>query len=220
MTDATAEIDAPGSGESAKRRQILDGARSVFLARGFDAASMGEIARAAGVSKGTLYVYFDSKEALFRDLIAEVKRATAERLTAFDPGDHDVATVLGRFARRLIAELTEPSHVALVRMVVGASEKFPDVGRAFFEAGPAFGALRLRDYLAAQAASGVLRIDDAETAAWQFMGMCNQPAMMATVFAAAPRPDPAAIERYARAAVAAFMRAHAPEPHERSLIRT
>src|SRR5262245_59317728 len=51
--------------DNAKRRQIIDGAREVFLAQGFDAASMGEIARQAGVSKGTLYVYFDSKEALF-----------------------------------------------------------------------------------------------------------------------------------------------------------
>ena len=52
----------PDTGEdSAKRRQILDGARKVFLAQGFDGASMGEIAKAAGVSKGTLYVYFQNK---------------------------------------------------------------------------------------------------------------------------------------------------------------
>src|SRR5437879_5722497 len=51
--------------DSAKRRQIIEGARAVFLAQGFDAASMNDIARKAGVSKGTLYVYFDSKEALF-----------------------------------------------------------------------------------------------------------------------------------------------------------
>ena len=52
--------------DSAKRRQIIDGARQVFLAQGFDGASMGEIARTAGVSKGTLYVYFASKEDLFQ----------------------------------------------------------------------------------------------------------------------------------------------------------
>ena len=51
--------------DSAKRRQIVQGARSIFLAQGFDAASMNDIARAAGVSKGTLYVYFDKKEQLF-----------------------------------------------------------------------------------------------------------------------------------------------------------
>ena len=54
--------------ESAKRRQILEGARTVFLAQGLDAASMGEIARVASVSKGTLYVYFDSKERLFQEI--------------------------------------------------------------------------------------------------------------------------------------------------------
>ena len=59
----TAPHAAPhGADDSAKRRQIIQGARAIFLAQGFDAASMSDIARAAGVSKGTLYVYFDNKE--------------------------------------------------------------------------------------------------------------------------------------------------------------
>ena len=61
VLDRSAEVTE----ETAKRRQIVDGAREVFLARGFDAASMGDIAKAAGVSKGTLYVYFKNKEELF-----------------------------------------------------------------------------------------------------------------------------------------------------------
>ncbi len=60
----TAPQPQRGAGD-AKIRQILDGARAVFLAVGFDGASMNEIARAAGVSKGTLYVYFPSKVGLF-----------------------------------------------------------------------------------------------------------------------------------------------------------
>jgi len=59
----TDRANAPRNDE--KIRQILDGARRVFLADGFDGASMNDIARVAGVSKGTLYVYFQSKEALF-----------------------------------------------------------------------------------------------------------------------------------------------------------
>src|SRR5436309_16054133 len=54
-----------GEEDSSKRRQILDGARKVFMDLGFDGASMNEIARSAGVSKGTLYVYFDDKNRLF-----------------------------------------------------------------------------------------------------------------------------------------------------------
>ena len=60
-----------GDEDSSKRRQILDGASKVFMEFGFDGASMGEIARAAGVSKGTLYVYFDNKEQLFQAIVQE-----------------------------------------------------------------------------------------------------------------------------------------------------
>ena len=66
--------------ESAKRRQISWMARcAMFLAQGFDAASMGEIAREAGVSKGTLYVYFDSKEHLFQAIVEEDARPRPSR---------------------------------------------------------------------------------------------------------------------------------------------
>ncbi|MBV5335990.1 helix-turn-helix transcriptional regulator, partial [bacterium] len=84
------------AGDTAKRRQIVEGARRVFRARGFDGASMGEIARAAGVSKGTLYVYFDSKQALFYALTLEEKREQAEALFAFNAADPDVRQVLRR----------------------------------------------------------------------------------------------------------------------------
>ena len=76
MTDqATLErvLPATGEDESAKRRQIIDGARAVFLSRGFDAASMNDIARAAGVSKGTLYVYFHDKERLFEAIVEQLR---------------------------------------------------------------------------------------------------------------------------------------------------
>jgi len=82
--------------DSAKRRQIMDGARKVFLTQGFDGASMGEIARAAGVSKGTLYVYFDSKEKLFQAITHEACSLQAEGIFSFDHADHDVAAVLAR----------------------------------------------------------------------------------------------------------------------------
>ena len=75
MTGAAA-VMVPGADaiDTAKRRQIIEGARQVFLTQGFDAASMGEIARQAGVSKGTLYVYFTSKEELFGAIVADQPR--------------------------------------------------------------------------------------------------------------------------------------------------
>ena len=84
----TEDIERPASEsrgvDPAKRRQIIDGASRVFLAQGFDAASMGAIAREAGVSKGTLYVYFKSKEELFEAIVEEQRRQQAEEIFTFD----------------------------------------------------------------------------------------------------------------------------------------
>src|SRR6201993_3040205 len=108
------ETGAANDGSSAKRRQIMDGARQVFLSEGFDGASMNDIARAAGVSKGTLYVYFDSKEQLFEALIREGKKEQAERLVfPGEPGD--ARELLGGFGRRLIELMTRPENIAYVR---------------------------------------------------------------------------------------------------------
>ena len=69
MDAKTLEGEVNGHDGGAKRRQIMDGARTVFLAGGFDGASMNDVARAAGVSKGTLYAYFNSKDELFEAII-------------------------------------------------------------------------------------------------------------------------------------------------------
>jgi AcrR family transcriptional regulator len=206
MTAAIAdELELDTAQESAKRKQILDGARRVFFGSGFDAASMGEIAREAKVSKGTLYVYFDSKEALFAALIEESKRATAERALVLDPEDPDVAAVLTDFAVRLIEKLTVPEHVAMVRMVIGIADKFPALARAFYEAGPNHGRRHLSAYLEAQRDRGRLVMDDPETAAWQFMGMCCHPVTVHVLLAGQPAPEPARVRSYAVASVATFL---------------
>ena len=71
--------------DSSKRRQILDGASKVFLDLGFDGASMGEIARAAGVSKGTLYVYFADKNRLFEAIVEREMLDQQKNAFNFDP---------------------------------------------------------------------------------------------------------------------------------------
>src|SRR3954449_6741099 len=97
MTDTSVlERPADGTEDSAKRRQIVDGAREVFLARGFDAASMMDIAKAAGVSKGTLYVYFKNKEELFAAIVQGECVNQAEAAFSLDESDHDLEKVLTR----------------------------------------------------------------------------------------------------------------------------
>src|SRR3954447_22684892 len=88
--------------DSSKRRQILEGARKVFMDLGFDGASMGEIARAAGVSKGTLYVYFADKFRLFAAIVEEETVHRGASNFNFDPA-RDAETVLREFGEAWIA---------------------------------------------------------------------------------------------------------------------
>src|SRR3954468_3961309 len=91
--------------DTAKRRQILDGARRVFLAQGFEGASMNDIARAAGVSKGTLYVYFENKERLFAAIVEEERYNHVNMIFDFDHEDGDIGAVLTRVAPQFSAFL-------------------------------------------------------------------------------------------------------------------
>ena len=194
-----------------KMRQILDGARRVFLADGFDGASMNDIARVAGVSKGTLYVYFQSKQALFEALIREEHRRTAERLSMFDDAEPDVALVLKRFGNALMSLMLLPEHIALVRTVSAAAAKFPAIGRAFFEAGPQYGADRLAAYFAQQVEAGALIIDDGNLAAWQFLESLQGGHLKRMLFCVCEPPPPEAVENAVARAVEMFMGVYQPK---------
>src|SRR5712664_2195092 len=126
MTTQTAVARQPsradGPEDSAKRRQIMDGARAVFLAQGFDAASMSDIARAAGVSKGTLYVYFENKEQLFGAIVERECLAHAEGVFDLDPDDHDVDTVLTRLGIAYVDFLCRPEKASALRTVIAIAD--------------------------------------------------------------------------------------------------
>src|SRR3977135_2396954 len=139
-----------------KRRQIMEGARAGSVAHGCDAASRGEIARQAGVSKGTLYVYFDSKEALFEAIVEEECQAQAEQVFALDSNDHDVEAVLTRLGYAFVRFLCRPGGQSSLRTVISISERMPAIGKPFYETGPATGIARLSRYLEDQVAGGVL----------------------------------------------------------------
>lgn len=196
--------------ESDKRRQILDGARTVFMASGFDGASMGEIARAAGVSKGTLYVYFDSKEALFEALTLEAKRELADALFQLDADDPDLHGALTGLGRSYLGKLMDPGHITIIRMVIGATEKFPRFGQAFYEAGPVQGVARLSAYLAAQVAAGRLRAMDTELGAKQFLHLCQAGLLTRLLFAAGGPVVEDEIEPRVTEAVRVFLAGYAP----------
>ena len=191
----------------AKRRQIMDGARAVFLSAGFDGASMNDIARSAGVSKGTLYAYFASKDELFEAIIRAEKAQHAERLGDFNR-EGDVRDMLIDFGVGLMRRMSDPGTLALGRVVIAAAEKFPHVGRAFYEAGPLYGAKRIAAELSALEKAGLLNVPDPERAAWQFVDLCQSYVYKRLLFGVVESLSREEIEGAVKAGVDVFLRAY------------
>lgn len=209
MTDTTV-LDRPADGaeDSAKRRQIVEGARAIFLANGFDAASMMDIANKAGVSKGTLYVYFKNKEELFAEIVKLECVNHAEGTFALDSTDHDVEKVLTRIGTDYLTFLCTLEKAATLRIVIAIADRKPEIGKVFYETGPAQGLSRLEAYLKAQVEAGVVEIDDCHLAAAQFLGLCQATLFKPVLFNFAPTPSSAQIRKVVDGAVRVFAAAY------------
>lgn len=147
------------------RAALLRAAEEVIGARGFAAAAIGDITRAAGIAQGTFYIYFDSKEDVFRELVLEMGRLTRKSLSGAvaEAPDRLSAEKLGLRAFLQIAA-TRPT---LYNVVMEA--RFVD--RASYDAYfQAFARNYSRNLLAA-AQEGTIRPGDAEIRAWALMGL-------------------------------------------------
>jgi len=196
-----------GEEHSSKRRQILDGARKVFMELGFDGASMGVIARSAGVSKGTLYVYFADKSSLFEAIVEEEKIEQGKTAFNFDP-ERDLDTTLPEFGRAYISLLCRPGGGSAIRTVMAIAERMPEVGSRFYTQVIAHTVDRFAAYLDARARLGELVIEDTQLAAWQFMQMCQATLFQAFIFQAKPAPSPEQIAKVVDSATDVFFAAY------------
>lgn len=198
-----------------KRRAILDAARELFLAQGYLGANMDSVAARAAVSKQTVYSHFGSKEALFVELVTDMTREAGDRVHAHDAhGTPDgAAALLTAFAEEQLATVLRPDVLQLRRLVIGESTRFPDLGRALYEAGPKRAVDRIERMLRELRAAGLVAFDDAEVAAstfnWLVMGGPLNDAMLLGDEAV---PDAAALRRHAEHAVRVFLAAHATRP--------
>ncbi|MCP3472450.1 TetR/AcrR family transcriptional regulator [Bradyrhizobium sp. CCGUVB1N3] len=193
--------------DSSKRRQILDGARRVFMDLGFDGASMGEIARAAAVSKGTLYVYFADKCALFEAILEEEALQHGQVVFNFDPA-RDAETTLKEFGQAYIHLLCRPGGGSAIRTVMAIAERMPDVGRRYYGRVLDKTINRLANYLKAHVASGDLAIDDCDLAASQFMELCKASLFLPFIFQAAPAPSEERMTEVVDSATRMFLAAY------------
>ena len=207
VAGAQNRIDAVAEEDSSKRRQILDGARKVFMDLGFDGASMNEIARSAGVSKGTLYVYFDDKNRLFEAIVEDEAVAQGKVPFNFD-SSRDPEITLREFGQTYMALLCRPGGGSWIRTVMAVAERMPEVGRRYYANVLEKIVNRLADYLRAHVASGDLAIDDCQLAASQFMEVCKATLFLPFVFQAAPAPSAERIAQVVDSATRMFLAAY------------
>jgi AcrR family transcriptional regulator len=192
-----------------RRDAILDVAYECFVAEGYGLTSMSTIAARLGGSKGTLYNYFKSKEELFD---AFVRRACARLLQDMDavPSSEDARERLVQLSRRFIDHLLSPQTIAIYRLVVGEGERFPELARLFYEAGPRTGIGATATLLEALMDKGSLRRGDPGLAAHQLKDLALSGLFNLRLWGVIDDPGPE--ERQARAEIAAdtFLRAYAP----------
>lgn len=163
----------PAAGQDPiKREQIMEGARRVFMDKGFDAASMNDVTREAGVSKGTIYVYFDNKEELFEALVEEERGKIFQNLYEVLEREDNLRDILEDFGMALSYKITSDKVVMAQRVVIGAAERIPELGLRFYERGPKTGHAKVEAFLNRAVEKGLLAISDIDLAAYQLSELC------------------------------------------------
>jgi TetR/AcrR family transcriptional regulator, mexJK operon transcriptional repressor len=160
--------------QAGKREQIRTAAAGLFLAHGFAGTSMDAVTSAAGISKETLYRYYESKAVLFADvlgqLIAEPPRPSPGPPVVRTRGD--LEAVLIRGSQRYLARVMEPAQLALLRIVIAEGSHFPELVHAFRGTLPATGGAVILDALEAGSSAGLVASSvDLRTAARAFAGL-------------------------------------------------
>ena len=218
-TTALAPTEAAVPVRSARKRQaILDTAATIFLSQGYLGTSMDEIAAGAGVSKQTVYKHFADKERLFVEIVVsavdEISDPVHEEvLHLVDTRSPDLERDLGELGRRLLARVLQPRVLELRRLVIGEANRFPELGRAFYERGPGRTIDALTQAFEGLAARGVLRLEDPRLAAAHFNWLVMSVPINAAMFLGEDAVPPAAEMRHivdgaVRAFVAAYGNGH------------
>ncbi|MEP1767077.1 MAG: TetR/AcrR family transcriptional regulator [Sulfitobacter sp.] len=188
-----------------KHDQVLEGARAVFMADGFEGASVDEIARVAGVSKATVYSYFTDKRQLFIEVASQGCRRQAG--AALDQIDFKAAprSVLGQTGRHFLGFITSEFGMQIFRICVAESERFPELGHGFYRSGPEVMRSELACYFEQACARGELKIDDYTLAADQFGELCKADLWMRLMFGVIKEATAAEIDRVVDSAVDTFL---------------
>jgi TetR/AcrR family transcriptional regulator, mexJK operon transcriptional repressor len=171
----SAIFSSPGRREAnrlSRRETILDVAQGSFMEHGYDGTTMSGIAAELGGSKGTLWSYFPSKEALFAAVVDRATQEFRRQLTVILNPEDELEVTLKRFCEQYLAKVTSNEGIALYRLVIGESCRFPELGRIFYERAPRQTQLLLAEFIAGAQARGQLQEIEPLRAAQHLIWLC------------------------------------------------
>lgn len=189
-----------------KAARIIEAARDAFLEQGYDAISMDEIARRAGVAKQTVYSHFPGKDALFL-AVHERERRQFDRLLEARPMERpeEARAALSEKGMELLEVLLSASLRALLRVSVAAAHRFPSLGKSIYEGGVKQREVQLAGIFERAVAAGALRADDAGLAAEHFTALVRGELFLHCLFDPSFTPSRAEMERQVAEAVDCFL---------------
>ena len=163
--------------QEAKREQIRTAAEKLFLDSGFGETSMDAVTAAAGVSKQTLYRYYETKAVLFADVLGQLIAEPGPLLKDPPTGSRlrtkaNLKTLLTSLSQDYLARILEPRQVALLRVVIAEGSRFPELTESFRSTLPAVGGAIFIAALDRSRAAGLIADwVDVRTAARAFAGL-------------------------------------------------
>ena len=180
MPGAAPETPVPSRAERAAERRtaIVEAALDEFVARGFTATRLDDVARRAGVAKGTIYLHFKDKEALFEELVRTAIVPVVERITTPPPATGSIRDALEAFANTFIREVATTRRADIIRLIVAEGPRFPAIADFYYREVISRGLAAMRRLIEAGIARGEIR----SSALKDFPQIVVAPAILAIIW--------------------------------------
>jgi AcrR family transcriptional regulator len=211
VSTPTYGIEPQSARGKARLARMLQVATELFLRDGYEQTSIDAILERSGGSKATLYAYFPTKEDLFRAVVDQVCENT-HRPELLDV-TADTRIVLTEFGVSRIHIIMSPKHRAILGLIVGERERFPDLARTYYERGPLRSQTLLSSFLNEQVRRGRLAVPDTEEAAQFFIGMLKQRWAFDVLLFPEPMPTEVALRQHVERVVSMFLALYKPATH-------
>lgn len=199
-------------GKRAKRREaMLQAALALFVEKGFDATTLGNIVKRSEGSLATLYELFENKSGILRALVTErsvnIGGALDRAMSATDP----YPEVLRGVAEEMLDRLLDPNYVGLFRVVSAQCAAHPDLGRQIYDNGPLVCQAKGAEFLAAQMNAGTLYVEDPSAASRMLFQMVCGHFHMQMMFGLEVKLSKKQRSKHLDYVLPAFIKSHAPQ---------